>query len=81
MIIERIASIDVPPNDPLQQFMEEHENDLYMQERNELEDIFLNQPAIINNNLPVESLGLPWPPKGDLVFYLKVLPDTPNMLI
>ena len=28
--IERIASIAIPPNDPLQQFMEEHENDMYM---------------------------------------------------
>ena len=42
LTIERIASIAIPPNDPLQQFMEEHENDMYMQERNELEDIFLD---------------------------------------
>ena len=31
--IERIASIPVPPNDPLQQYMEDHENDMFMQER------------------------------------------------
>ena len=37
---------------------------------------FLDQPAIIKHNLPVESLGPPLPPKGDLVFELKVLPDT-----
>ena len=36
LAIERISSIAIPPNDPLQQFMEEHENDMYMQERNEL---------------------------------------------
>ena len=66
----------IPLNDPLQQFMEEHENDMYMQERNELEDIFLDQPAIIKHNFPVESLGPPLPPKGDPVFELKVLPDT-----
>ena len=72
LAIERIASIAIPPNDPLQQFMEEHENDMYMQERNELEDIFLDQPAIIKHNLPVESLGPPLPPKGDPVFELKV---------
>ena len=28
LIIEIIASIALPPNDPLQQFMEEHENDM-----------------------------------------------------
>ena len=56
--------------------MEEHENDMYMQERNELEDIFLDQPAIIKHNLPVESLWPPLPPKGDPVFELKVLPNT-----
>ena len=28
--IERIASIVVPPDGPFQQFMEEHENDMYM---------------------------------------------------
>ena len=76
LIIENIASIDVPFDNPLRQIMEEHENDMYMQERNELEDIFLDQPTIIKHNLPMESLGLPTPPKGDLVFDLKVLPDT-----
>ena len=39
-IIEEISSISIPPNDPLQQFMEDHENDMHMQERNELDDIF-----------------------------------------
>src|SRR3954471_24515322 len=29
-IIEEIASIVIPPNDPLQQFMEDHENDMRM---------------------------------------------------
>ena len=46
-----------------------------MQERNELEDIFLHQPAILKHNLLVESLGMPTPPKGDPVFELKMLPD------
>src|SRR3954469_23528470 len=35
-IIEEFASIDIPPDDTLQQFMEDHENDMRMQERNEL---------------------------------------------
>src|SRR3954468_8469725 len=45
-IIEEIASIAIPPDDTLQQFMEDHENDMCMQERNELEDIFLRQTPI-----------------------------------
>ena len=32
IVVERIASIAIPPNDPLQRFMKEHENDMYMQE-------------------------------------------------
>src|SRR4051812_20727117 len=39
-IIEEIASISIPPNDTLQHFMEDHENDMRMQDRNEREDIF-----------------------------------------
>src|SRR3954462_15222798 len=45
-IIEDIASIAIPPNDPLQQYMEDHENDMHMQERNELDEIFTRQTAI-----------------------------------
>ena len=74
-IIEEIASIAIPPNDTLQQFMEDHENDIHMQERDELEDIFLRQPAILKHNLPVEPLGILSQPK-DPVFDLKPLPDT-----
>src|SRR3954464_12078941 len=75
-IIAEIASIAIPPNDPLQQFMEDHENDMHMQERNEQDDIFLRQPAIPMCNLPVEPLGILSQPKEDLVFDLKPLPDT-----
>src|SRR3954466_13803637 len=57
-IIEEIASISIPPDDTLQQFMEDHENDMRMKERNELDDIFLRQPAILKHNLPVEPLGV-----------------------
>ena len=48
-IIESIASIAIPPNDPLQQYMEDHENDTHMHERNEIEEIFLRQPAILKH--------------------------------
>ena len=75
-IIESIASIAIPPDDPLQQYMEDHENDLHMQERNELDEIFLRQPAILKHNLPVEPLGILSKPKEDPVFDLKPLPDT-----
>src|SRR3954447_10224904 len=57
-IIEEIASIAIPPDDTLPQFMEDHENDMRMQERNEIEDIFLRQPAIPKHNLRVEPLGI-----------------------
>lgn len=79
--MEEIASIVIPPNDPLQQFMEDHENGIHMQERNELEDIFLRQPAILKHNLPVEPFGNLIPQKEDLVFDLKVFPIHSSMLI
>ena len=75
-MIERISSIAVAPNDPLQQFMEEHENDMFMQEINELEDILLRKHVILKHNLPVKPLGDLIPPKRDPVFELKALPDT-----
>src|SRR4051812_20389802 len=56
--------------------MEDHENDIHMEERDELEDIFLRQPAILKHNLPVEPLGILSQPKEDPVFDLKPLPDT-----
>src|ERR1041385_9046381 len=57
-IIEEIASIAISPDDTLQQFMEHHENDIHMQERDELEDIFLRQTPILKHNLPLEPLGI-----------------------
>src|SRR4051812_48267408 len=56
--------------------MEDHENDLHMHERNELDEIFLRQPAILKHNLPVEPLGILSKPKEDPVIDLKPLPDT-----
>src|ERR1043165_3214085 len=74
-IIEEIASIVIPPNDTLQLFMEDHENDIHMQDRDELEDIFLRQNPILKHNLPVEPLGILSQSKEDPVFDLKLLPD------
>src|SRR3954470_25047744 len=56
--------------------MEDHVNYMHMQERNELDDIFLRQPAILKHNLQVEPLGIFSQPKEDPVFYLKPLPNT-----
>ena len=47
-----------------------------MNERRELDEVFFKQEPIMKNNLPVEILGDPPPPKGDPVFELKPLPDT-----
>ena len=71
-----VASIAVPPNDPLEQYLLDHENDMFMNERREIDEVFFKQGPILKHNLPVEILGDPPPPKGDPVFELKPLPDT-----
>jgi len=70
-----LASIAVPPTDPLEQYLLDHENDVFMNERREIDEVFLQQGPILKHNLPVEILGDPPPPKGDPVFELKPLPD------
>ena len=71
-----LASIAVPPSDPLEQYLLDHENDMFMNERREIDEVFFKQGLILKHNLPVEILGDPPPPKGDPVFELKPLPDT-----
>jgi hypothetical protein len=71
-----LASIAVPPTDLLEQYLLEHENDMHMSERNEIDELFFKQAPTLKHNLPVETLGDPPPPKGDHVFDLKQLPDT-----
>ena len=66
----------MPPNDPLEQYLLEHENDMFMNERREIDEVLFKQGPILKHNLPVEILGDPPPPKGDPVFELKPLPDT-----
>ena len=66
-----LASIAVPPTDPLEQHLLDHENDLHMHERNEIDKIFFEQRPLLKHNLPIETLGGPPPPKGDPVFELK----------
>ena len=71
-----LASIAVPCSDPLEQYLLDHENDMFMNERRELDEVFFKQEPILKHNLHVEILGDPPPPKGDPVFELKLLPDT-----
>ena len=71
-----LASVVVPPTDPLEQYLLDHENDLHMHERNEIDKIFFQQRPLLKHNLPIETLGGPPPPKGDPVFELKQLPNT-----
>ena len=71
-----LASISIPPTDPLEQYLLDHEYDMHMRERNELDNMFFEKKPILKHNLPVETLGGPPPPKGDPVFELKQLPHT-----
>src|SRR4051812_45958276 len=73
--VEQLSAISLAPNNALQQFMEDHESDVFMKERNEIDEVFLRQPKLLKHNLPVEDLGTTLPPKGDPVFELKPLPD------
>ncbi|KAK1629441.1 hypothetical protein QYE76_003756 [Lolium multiflorum] len=72
--VEQLASIALAPSNPLQQHLEDHESEVFREERNELDEIFLRQP-ILKHDLPVEDLGTTPPPKEDPVFDLKPLPD------
>ena len=65
-----LASIVVPTNDPLEQYLLEHENDMFMNERREIDEVFFKQGPILKHNLLVEILRDPAPPKGDPVFEL-----------
>ena len=71
-----LASIVVPPTDPLEQYLLDHENDMHINERNEIDEIFFKQAPILKHNLPIETLGDPLPPKSDPMFELKKLHDT-----
>jgi hypothetical protein len=55
--------------------MEDHESDVFREERDEIDNILLHQPALIKHNLLVEDLGTTLPPKEDPIFDLKPLPD------
>jgi hypothetical protein len=73
--VEQLASIALAPNDALQQYMEDHESEIFREERNEIDEILLHQPELIKHNLPMEDLGTTLPPKEDPVLDLTPLPD------
>ena len=54
-----LASIAIPPTDPLEQYLLDHENDMFMEERREIDEVFLQQGPIPKQNLHVEILGDP----------------------
>ena len=60
----------------MEQYLLDHENDLHMRERNEIDRIFFEQQPLLKHNLPTETLGGPPPPKVAPVFELKQLLDT-----
>ena len=71
-----LAYIAVPPTDPLEQYLLDHENYLHMCKRNEIDRILFEQQPLLKHNFPIETLGVPPTPKGDPVFEIKQLPDT-----
>jgi hypothetical protein len=66
--VEQLASITIAPNNALQQYMEEHESEIFTEERNEIDEILLRQPEMLKHNLSVEDLGTTLTPKENHVF-------------
>jgi hypothetical protein len=79
--VEQLASIALAPNNASQQFMEDHESEIFGEERHEIDEILLCQPELIKHNLPVEDLGTTLPPNEDPIFDLKLYLMILNMLI
>ena len=66
----------MPSTDPIEQYLLDHENDMHLHERNEIDKKFFEQHPLLKHNLPIETLGGPPPPKDDPVFELKQFPNT-----
>ena len=60
-----LASIVIPPIDPLEQYLLDHENDMHMHEINEIDKNFFEQRPLLKHNLPIETLGGLPPPTRD----------------
>jgi hypothetical protein len=52
--VEQLASIALAPNNALQQFVEDHESEVFREERDEIDDILFHQPP--DWNLPFEIM-------------------------
>ena len=52
-----LASIAIPPTDPLEQYLLDHENDMFMKEGEEIDEVFLKQEPMLKHNLTIEILG------------------------
>jgi hypothetical protein len=48
--VEQLASIALAPNNALQQFMEDHESEIFREERGEIDEILLHQAELIKHN-------------------------------
>ena len=48
-----LASIVVPLADTLEQYLLDHEKDMFMNERREIDEVFFKQGPILKHNLPV----------------------------
>ena len=62
-----LASIAVPPTDPLEEYLLDHEDDMHLHGRYEIDKIFSEQQPLLKHNLPIETIGDPPLPKGDPV--------------
>ena len=65
-----LTSNVVPPTDPLEQYLLDHGNDMFMNEQNEIDEILFKQMPILKHNFPVETLGDPLPAKSNPAFDL-----------
>ena len=44
-----LASIAVPPSDPLEQYLLDHENDMFMTKSREIDEVFFKQEPILKS--------------------------------
>ena len=64
--ITGLASIPMPPTNPLEQYLLDHENDMSMNERNEIDEILFKEMLVFKHNLPMETIGAPLHLKANL---------------
>ena len=50
----------MPPTDPLEQYLLDHENDMHMHERNEIDKVFFEQRPLLKHNFPINNFMMRW---------------------